>query len=218
MLFERTAVSKKPEELIKRDIQALREEDKLSADLVFRVPYFLDFLGLTGAYSEKDVEQAILRELEQFLLELGSDFAFVARQKRIIVDNEDYYLDLLFYHRRLRRLVAIDLKLGKFQAAYKGQIELYLRWLEKHETQQGEDPAIGLILCAGKSDEHVELLELEESGIRVAQYLTVLPPREFLEQKLHDAIRLARKRLADEQEVDEGRQLEKKPRKRRKSS
>jgi hypothetical protein len=112
------------------------------------------------------------------------------------VDSEDYYLDLLFYHRRLRRLVAIDLKLGKFRAADKGQMELYLRWLEKHDTQPGEEPPIGLLLCADKSEEHVELLRLEKSGIRVAAYMTELPPRELLERKLHEAIRRARHRLA----------------------
>jgi hypothetical protein len=164
--------------------------------MVFRDPYFLDFLGLSGQHSEKDVEQAILRELQAFILELGSDFAFVARQKRITVDSEDYYLDLLFYHRRLRCLVAIDLKLGKFQAADKGQMELYLRWLEKYDLQPGEEPPLGLILCADKSTEHVELLRLEQSGIRVAQYLTELPPKELLEQKLHKSIELARERLA----------------------
>ena len=108
---------------------------------------------------------------------------------------EDYYLDLLFYHRRLRRLVAIDLKLGKFQAADKGQMELYLRWLEKHDSHAGEEPPLGLILCADKSSEHVELLQLDRSGIHVAQYLTELPPKELLEQKLHQSIQLARERL-----------------------
>lgn len=202
MLFERTAISRRPEEVIRRDLQTLREEDKLSADLVFRDPYFLDFLGLTDPYSERDLEQAILRELESFLLELGTDFTFVARQKRITVDNEDYYLDLLFYHRRLRRLIAIDLKIGKFQAADKGQMELYLRWLEEHEMHEGEGPPLGLILCAGKSDEHVKLLQLDAGGIHVAQYLTDLPPRELLERKLHDAVRLARLQLAERQAKD----------------
>ncbi len=196
LLYERTAVSKKPKDLVKQDIAALRDEDRLTPDMVFRDPYFLDFLGLSDRHSEKDVEQAILRELEAFILELGSDFAFVTRQKRITIDNEDYYVDLLFYHRRLRCLVAIDLKLGKFQAADKGQMELYLRWLEKHDTQPGEEPPLGLILCADKSTEHVELLQLEKSSIRVAQYLTELPPRELLEQKLHQSIQLARERLA----------------------
>ncbi len=196
LLFERTAVSKKPEALIAQDLLSLRDDDRLSPDMVFRDPYFLDFLGLSSEFNENDVEAAILRELEAFILELGSDFAFLARQKRITVDNEDYYLDLLFYHRRLRRLVAIDLKLGKFRAADKGQMELYLRWLEAHETQPDEEPPIGLILCADKSDEHVTLLRLSDSGIRVASYLTELPPRELLEQKLHQAIRIARQRLA----------------------
>lgn len=196
LLYERTAVSKKPELLIAKDIAALRDEDRLTPDMVFRDPYFLDFLGLSGQHAEQDVEDAILRELEAFILEMGTDFAFVARQKRITVDNEDYYLDLLFYHRRLRCLVAIDLKLGKFQAADKGQMELYLRWLQKHDVHPGEEPPLGLILCADKSDEHVELLRLNESGIRVAQYLTELPPKKLLEKKLHDSIRLARERLA----------------------
>ena len=197
LLYERTALSKRPDEVIVRDITALRDEDRMTPDLVFRDPYFLDFLGLTaGTYVEKDVEAAILRELEAFILELGTDFAFVARQKRISVDNVDYYLDLLFYHRRLRRLIAVELKIEKFQAADKGQMELYLRWLEKYEARPGEEPPLGLILCADKSEEHVELLQLDASGIHVAQYLTELPPREVLERTLHDSIRRARERLA----------------------
>jgi predicted nuclease of restriction endonuclease-like (RecB) superfamily len=199
MLFERTAISGKSDDLIRQELATLRDEDRMTPDLVFRDPYFLDFLGLAGHHEEKDVEQAILRELEAFLLEMGTDFAFVARQKRITVDGEDYYLDLLFYHRRLRRLVAIDLKLGKFQAADKGQMELYLRWLEENETHPGEEAPVGLILCADKSAEHVRLLKLDDSGIRVAQYLTELPPRELLEKKLHESIRLARERLAQKE-------------------
>lgn len=195
MLFERTALSKKPAKLARQEIRALREEDKLTPDLVFRDPYLLDFLGLKDTYAEKDLESAILREMEHFILELGQDFAFIARQKRITVGHEDYYLDLLFYHRKLRRLVAIELKLGSFQAADKGQMELYLRWLDKYEKEPGEDSPIGLILCAGKSEEHVELLQIEKSAIRVATYLTKVLPRKELEKKLHDAISLARKRL-----------------------
>jgi hypothetical protein len=156
----------------------------------------LDFLGLKDTFSETDIETAILRELERFLIELGTDFAFVARQKRITIDNQDYYIDLLFFHRRLRRLVVIDLKLGKFQAADKGQMELYLRWLAKYERQRTEESPLGLILCAEKSTEHVELLELERTGIRVAKYLTELPPQKVLQRQLHDAIRLARESLA----------------------
>lgn len=200
MLFERTALSKKPAKLARQELAALREEDRLTPDLVFRDPYFLDFLGLVDTYSEKDLESAILRELESFILELGIGFSFVARQKRITVDNQDYYLDLLFFHRRLRRLVAVDLKLGKFQATDKGQMELYLRWLEKYEQQPGEESPLGLILCADKSDEHVELLQLDKSGIRVAAYLTELPSQNLLRKKLRDATVLARARLEEESE------------------
>lgn len=196
MLYERTAISRKPAELAKKELAALRDEDRMTPDLVFRDPYVLDFLGLADTYAERDIEAAILRELERFLLEMGSDFAFVARQKRVTVDGEDYYLDLLFFHRRLRRLVAIDLKLGRFRAADKGQMELYLRWLEQHERHDGEEPPVGMILCAGKSDEYVELLKLDRSGIRVAEYMVDLPPRELLEQKLHQAIASARRALA----------------------
>jgi predicted nuclease of restriction endonuclease-like (RecB) superfamily len=203
LVYERTAISKKPEEVIRAEIAALRDEDRLTPDLVFRDPYFLDFLGLPQRYQERDLEDAILRELEGFLLELGTDFTFVARQKRITVDYEDYY-DLLFYHRRLRRLVAIDLKLERFRAADKGQMELYLRWLQENETHPDEEPPIGLILCAGKSDEQVRLLKLEAAGIRVAEYLTELPPREMLQRKLHDAIILAREQLARQAEAAEG--------------
>jgi predicted nuclease of restriction endonuclease-like (RecB) superfamily len=195
MLFERTALSRKPAELAARELHLLREEDKRTPDLVFRDPYFLDFLGLKGSYHEKDLEAAILRELEAFLVELGSDFAFLARQKRIIVDDEDFYLDLLFYHRRLRRLVVIDLKLGKFAPADIGQMEFYLRWIKKHEMRPGEEDPIGLILCASKSDERVELFELEKRGIRLAEYLTELPPRELLQRRLHEAVELARRQL-----------------------
>lgn len=195
MLFERTALSRKPDELTRQELRALREEDKLCPDMVFRDPYLLDFLGLKDTYSEKDLESAILRDMESFILELGVGFSFVARQKRITVDDVDYHVDLLFYHRKLRRLVAIDLKLGKFQAADKGQMELYLRWLEEHEQQPGEETPLGLILCAGKSDQHIELLQLDKSGIRVAAYMTELPPRKLLQKKLLEAMILARERL-----------------------
>ncbi len=196
MLYERTALSKKPDELIQHELRQLREEDRLSPDLVFRDPYFLDFLGLKDRYLEKDLEDAILRELEQFLLELGSGFAFMARQKRIQLDNDDYYIDLLFYHRGLNRLIAIDLKLGDFKAEYKGQMELYLRWLNKYERRPQENEPLGIILCAGKKQELVELLELGQSGIHVAEYLTELPPRELLEQKLHSVIVSAKERMS----------------------
>jgi hypothetical protein len=163
--------------------------------LVFKDPYVLDFLGLKDTYSEKDLESAIIAELQRFISELGSDFAFLARQKRITIDTTDYYIDLLFYHRRLKCLVAIDLKIGNFEASYKGQMELYLRYLEKYEQVEGENSPIGLILCSGKNEEHVELLQLDKSNIRVADYLTILPSQEVLKQKLHQAIELARNRF-----------------------
>jgi predicted nuclease of restriction endonuclease-like (RecB) superfamily len=192
MLFERTAISRKPEITIKNDLEQLKHENKMHPDLVFKDPYLLDFLGLSDSFSEKDLENAVLVELQKFIIELGSDFAFMARQKRITIDHEDYYLDLLFFHRRLKCLVAIELKLGKFEAAFKGQMELYLRWLERHESLEGENPPIGLILCANKNQEHVELLQLEHSNIKVAEYLTKLPELKLLETKLHQAIEFAR--------------------------
>lgn len=195
MLYERTAISKKSEDVIKNELALLNESDRLSPDLVFKDPYFLDFLGLHDSYSEKDLENAILAEMERFICEMGTDFGFMARQKRITVDNEDYYIDLLFSHRRLHCLVVVELKLGEFKAAYKGQMELYLRWLEKNDHVEGENPPIGLILCAGKNEEHVELMHLEDSNIRVAEYLTKLPDQKLLEQKLNQAIAFAKNRL-----------------------
>jgi len=155
MLYERTAISKKPEQTIINDLKQLEAENKITPDLTFKDPYFLDFLGLHDTYSEKDLESAILLHLQNFITELGTDFAFLARQKRIIIDNEDYYIDLLFYHRGIKSLIAIDLKLDKFKAAYKGQMELYLRWLEKNEMQEWENKPIGLILCSEKSPEQI---------------------------------------------------------------
>lgn len=195
MLYERTALSRKPEELARLELESLREADRLTPELVFRDPYFLDFLGLKDTYQEKDLEAAILREMESFLLELGAGFSFIARQKRMTVDGDDFYLDLLFFHRGLRRLVAIELKLDKFRPDHFGQMALYLRWLDKYERKPGEESPLGIILCSGKNDERVELLELGQSGIHVAEYLTELPPKELLREKLHAAIEHSRKRL-----------------------
>jgi len=195
MLYERTALSKKPDKLIKHELAALKADDKLTPDLVFRDPYLLDFLGLKDTYAERDLEAAILREMESFILELGVGFAFLERQKRITVDGDDYYLDLLFYHRPLRRLVAIELKLGEFKPGDKGQMELYLNWLDRYERKEGEEKPIGLILCAGKRQETVELLGMEQSGIRVSSYWADALPKKELERKLHEAVRLARARL-----------------------
>jgi len=201
MLFERTALSKKPDKLIRKELSDLRKKDKLTPDLVFRDPYLLNFLGLKDTYGEKDLETAILREMESFILELGVGFTFVARQKRMTIGDDDFYLDLLFFHRKLHRLVAIELKLDKFKPEYKGQMELYLRWLEKYEQQAGEFPPLGLILCASKSEEQIELLQLGKSGIRVSAYWTEFPSRNLLRKKLHEAIILARARLAEKKQL-----------------
>jgi len=195
MLYERTALSKKPDELAKKELATLRSTGAVGPSLVLKDPYILDFLELKDHYLEKDFEDAILRELELFLLELGAGFSFVARQKRIQLDGEDFYIDLLFYNRKLKRLVAVDLKQGSFRPEFKGQMELYLRWLAKNEREADEGPPLGIILCAGANTKQIELLELDAAGIHVAEYLTVLPPEEVLQRKLEDAIAAARLRF-----------------------
>jgi len=196
MLYERTAISKKPETTIKKDLEHLQNRNQMTPDLTFRDPYFLDFLGLKHTYSENDLETAILANLQDFITELGSDFAFLSRQKRIIIDNDDYFIDLLFYHRSLQCLVAIDLKLGKFKAAYKGQMELYLGWLELNEQKENENKPVGLILCSEKSPEQISYLMLQNhEHIKVAEYQTLLPHKKLLEEKLHKAIEIAKNQL-----------------------
>ncbi len=197
MLYERTAISKKPEETIKNELLKLSDQSQITPDLVFRDPYFLDFLGLKDTFSEKDLEAAIIAELQRFISELGTDFAFVARQKRLMIDHKDYYIDLLFYHRRLKSLVAIDLKIGEFDAAHKGEMELYLGYLEKYESVEGENPPIGLILCTGKNPEHVELLQLHKSNIKVADYFTILPSKEVLLDRLNRAVAIAKNHIRE---------------------
>lgn len=191
--FERTTLASAQAQSLALSIEPANSANPA---IVFKDPYFLDFLGLRQGHDEADLESAILRQLEAFILEMGRGFAFVERQKRMVIDGDDFYLDLLFYHRRLRRLVAIELKLGRFKAAHKGQMELYLKWLDKHERQAGEEAPIGLILCAESSREQVELLEMHKDGITVAEYWTELPPKAVLEQHLHQALLEARERLA----------------------
>lgn len=186
-VFERTEISRVKNTVINQAPQG--------ETTIFKDPYFLDFLGLKQGYLEKDLEAAIIRELETFILELGAGFSFIERQKRIILDGKDFNLDLLFFHRKLKRLVAIELKLGAFKASHKGQMELYLKWLEKYEKQDGENSPIGLILCAEASREQVELLEMHKDGIMVAEYWAELPPKEKLEKKLHSLLIEARERM-----------------------
>lgn len=192
-LFERSAISRKPDELIKAELEIVKEKNEIQPDMVFRSSYFLDMLGLPEIFSESDLETAILNQIQHFIKEFGSDFAFVDRQKRIPVDGVDYRLDLLFYHRGLKRLVAIELKLGKFKPAYEGQMLLYLRYLNKHERKEGEASPIGLILCSEGNTEHIEYLMLDEdSPIKVAQYYTKLPDKKILAEKLQRAIEVAK--------------------------
>jgi len=182
--FERTELA---------NIQFLNSQPDLMN--TFKDPYVLDFLNLKNTYLENDLEKTILQELETFVLELGKGFAFLERQKRMIIDGDDFYLDLLFYNRTLKRLVAIELKLGKFEASHKGQMELYLKWLNKYEKQEGENEPIGLILCAESNKEQVELLEMHKDGIMVAEYLTVMPSKKELETKLHQLLVEAKERI-----------------------
>lgn len=202
MLYERTAVSSKPDALIKQELSQLRDNNVISPDLVFKSPYFLEFTGLKGMYSEKSLEDSLVAHLEQFIIELGNGFSFVARQKRMIIDGEDFYLDLLFYHRRLHRLIAIDLKLGRFKAQYKGQMELYLRWLEQNEMEPGEETPLGLLLCTEGGEEQIELLQLDKAGIKVAQYMTELPPRDVLIRQIQKSLEVAKERIGNEIEPD----------------
>ena len=192
MLYERTALASKPDEFVKQELANVRDNKLVSPDVVFKSPYFLEFTGLNGMYSEKDLEDSLVAHLEQFIIELGNGFCFVERQKRMIIDGEDFYLDLLFYHRKLHRLIAIDLKLGRFKAQYKGQMELYLRWLEQNEMEPGEESPLGLLLCTEGSEEQIELLQLDKSGIKVAQYMTELPPRDLLVQQIQKSLEVAK--------------------------
>lgn len=193
MLYERTALSKKPDELITYEIEKLKE-GVVTPNMVLKDPYVLDFLELNDRYLEKDLEDAILRDIENFILELGNGFSFIARQKRVQIGEDDFYIDLLFYNRKLKRLIALDLKLGKFKAEYKGQMELYLKYLEKYEKEEDENTPLGIILCSDKNEEQIELLELEKSDIHVAKYLTILPPKEEFEKRLHKAIQNAKQK------------------------
>ncbi len=192
MLFERTAIATKPEKTIKNELNKLANNKEINPDFAFKNTYVLDFFQLPNQYSEKELEDALLDNIEAFILELGVGFAFVERQKRISIDAVDYHLDLLFYHRKLKRLVAIDLKLGKFKPKHKAQMELYLRWLQKYEMQEGEEKPIGLLLCSEGNTEHVELMMLDETDIRVAHYLTELPSKKWFADKLHRALEIAR--------------------------
>ncbi|MGI6345909.1 MAG: PDDEXK nuclease domain-containing protein [Limisphaerales bacterium] len=203
MLYERTVISGKPKDFIQKELATLRNENRLSPDLVFKSPYFLDFTGLKGFYSERDLEGMLLSRLQEFILELGYGFSFVERQKRIIVDGEDYYIDLLFYHRKLRCLVAVELKKGHFKAEYKGQMELYLRYLDKYEKENGEESPLGLLLCAEGGKEQIELMQLDAVGIKIAQYLTELPDKQRLIEELRRQRQIVEAHFIEKKELEE---------------
>lgn len=202
MLYERTAIAKKPDALVKKELSEIREKGVPSPDVVFKSSYVLDFLHLKGEYSESDLESAILSEIQDFMSELGTDFAFIGRQHRFTVDSTDYRIDLLFYHRSLKRLIAIDLKLGKFKPKYEGQMRMYLRWLDRNERREGEESPIGLILCSEGNTEHIEYLMLEKSDVRVAQFFTELPKESILRAKLQRAVQAAGARLIESRTMD----------------
>lgn len=192
MLYERTSISKKPEEIIASDIEKLKSGDHNNPDLYLQDPYILSFLRSKTISSESDFEQAILDELQSFIQELGSDFCFVARQKRMSTQNNDRYLDLLFFHRGMSRLIAIELKMHSFQPEHAGQMEWYLKWLDKNERRSGEEKPLGIIICAGKDQEDIELLELDKTGMHVAEFLTTMPEKDLIEHKLRKAVALAK--------------------------
>lgn len=194
MLFERTALAKQPEALIRQELAQLSAQSTPSPQLFIKDPYILDFLQIGDTPSEKDLENGILHELERFILEFGSDFAFMARQKRIQIGNNDYYIDLLFYHRTLKRLVLIELKLGEFKPEYKGQVELYLKWLAKNERHPDENAPIAIILCSGKDSDVVELMDLDQEHIHVSEYWLKLPSKAQLQHTLHHAMMQAQLR------------------------
>ena len=192
MLYERIALSKQPEGVIKLQLDELKQTDEMTPDLTFKDPYFLNFIRENECQSEEDLENLILNNITDFLQELGTDFCFVARQKRMSTGKKDRYLDLLFFNRRLSRLIAIELKLGDFDPAYKGQMEWYLNWLDKNERFHHESKPMGIILCAGKDHDDIEYLEMDKTGIHVAQYLTEMPPKEILEAHLRKAMAIAK--------------------------
>ncbi len=178
--YERTALSKNKAAMLAKGQKAL-PEDRVTPEEEIKNPYVLEFLGLKDEYSETDLEEALIRRLETFLLELGGDFCFVGRQKRLRIGDEWYRVDLLFFHRRLRCLVIVDLKIGRFTHADAGQMHLYLNYAQEHWTRVGENPPVGLILCAQK-DEAVARYALDRlpNKVLAAEYRTALPDEKEL--------------------------------------
>ncbi|MCE3237477.1 MAG: cytoplasmic protein [Gammaproteobacteria bacterium] len=194
MLYERTAIAKQPEPIIKTELEKLKKGDLMNPDLYLQDPCVLKFLYPKTVSSEKELETAILNDLQNFIQDMGSDFCFIARQKRMSTEKNDRFLDLLFFHRGMRKLIAIDLKFTSFQPEHAGQMEWYLKWLDKYERRTGEEKPLGIIICSDKEQEDIELMELGKNGIHVAQYLTELPPKKILEKRLKKVIEAAREK------------------------
>ncbi len=194
MLYERTAIAKQPESTIQAEIKKLKQGDLSNPDLYLQDPCVLNLLYPHQITSEKEFEFAILNDLQMFIQDMGSDFCFLAKQKRMSTEKNDRFLDLLFFHRGMRRLIAIELKFTAFEPEHAGQMEWYLKWLDKHERRPGEEKPLGIIICSDKDQEDIELMELGKNGIHVTQYLTELPPKEILEQRLKKMIEIAREK------------------------
>lgn len=194
MLYARTAISKKPKAVIQESLALIKKDGRLCADMILQDPYVMDFLNLPEEYTESQLETAILNEISRFLLEMGAGFSFVARQKRISVGNDDFYIDLVLFNRLLKRIVVVELKTTKFKPSYKGQMEFYLNWLDQHEKSEGEEKPIGIILCAEKDEAQIKVFDLKASGIHVAEYLQVLPKQKLLEKKIHKLLADSRQR------------------------
>ncbi len=189
--YERTSLSRNKVAMLK-DGEIPEPGDEVTADEEIKDPLLLEFLGLKDEYSESELEAALIHHLEQFLLELGNEFTFVARQRRLRIDDEWFRVDLLFYHRSLRCLVIIDLKLGRFTHADAGQMHVYLNYAREHWTLAGENPPVGIILCAGKRDALVRYAtDSLPTKVLVREYLTALPD----EKSLAAEITAARRKL-----------------------
>lgn len=187
--YERATLSRNKSSMLKKGGKPL-PRDSVTADEEIRNPLILEFLGLRDEYSESDLEQSLIRSLESFLLELGNDFTFVGRQRRLRIDDEWFRVDLLFFHRRLRCLVLIDLKLGRFTHADAGQMHMYLNYASEHWTQPGENPPVGVILCSGRGE---SLARYATDGLPnktvVREYLTALPDEKVLRTEMEKARR-----------------------------
>jgi predicted nuclease of restriction endonuclease-like (RecB) superfamily len=192
--YERTALSRNKTAMLTKGMK-IRPEDQVAAEDEIKDPYVLEFLGLKDEYSESDMEEALVRHLEDFLLELGGDFAFVGRQRRLRVGNEWYRVDLVFYHRQLRCLVLVDLKLGRFSHTDVGQMHLYLNYARHRWTRAHENPPVGIILCASK-DAAVAKYALEglPNKVLATEYRMALPAPERIERELTDTRRALERR------------------------